>query len=426
MAGFDNLEEGIDYVADEVICEVSSYKEAAQVAKEYDASVQSVQEGLAVLKVSEGVDTVLEESVSLENDHKPVYPNYIYNLDPVYSDVVSNSVIEETEMDLISDNDASTHAVISDDPFVDANTQWYHNMIGSKFAWKQGVKGAGVYVAVLDTGISTTHPDLEGQYVEERNYAPDEKLNVDPNRDLKFYEDENGHGSNVSGIIAAKLNNNNGGSGIAPDAKIIPVKVMNADGIGTTITIASGIRYTIDDARANVMNLSLGGYHQDILYSNAISDATDAGILVVVSAGNDNTSAVAYPSGYKDAFAVSAIGETKKKSSFSNYGSHIKIAAPGGDIKLSANYDGFKEIRGIRSCYKGIENITMIGTSQAAPMVSGAAALIYGKYPELRTTKNRTSVGIVRSKLMNSATVIGPSKYYGKGLLNIPKSLEIT
>ncbi len=422
LAGFDNLEAGIDYVADEVLCEVSSYKEAAQVAQDYDASVQSVQEGLAVLKVTEEVATVLEESVSLENDHKPVYPNYIYTLDPVYSEVVSDSVVSKTDEDLISANDASTQAVISNDPFVDANTQWYHNMIGSKFAWKQGIKGADVQVAVLDTGISTTHQDLVGQYVPGRNFAPDNNSNVNSN----LYVDDNGHGSNVSGIIAAKLNNGVGGSGIAPDAKIVPVKVMNADGRGTSATITQGIRYAAGISAVKVMNLSLGGYNQDILYSNAISDATDAGILVVVSAGNDNTSGVAYPAGYKDAFAVSAIGETKKKSSFSNYGSHIKIAAPGGDIKLSANYDGFQEIRGITSCNKGTGNITMIGTSQAAPMVSGAAALIYSKYPELRSANNRTSVGIVRSKLQNSATIIGDAKYFGKGMLNIPKSLEIT
>lgn len=416
LAGFDNLEAGIDYVADEVLCEVSSYKEAAQVALDYDASVQSIQEGLAVLKVTEEVAAVLEESVSLKNDNQPVYPNYIYTLDPVYSDVVSDSVIEETKMDLISDNDASTQAVISNDPFVDANTQWYHNMIGSKFAWKQGVKGADVQVAVLDTGISTTHQDLTGQYTLGASFIPGNSS----------FEDDNGHGSNVSGIIAAKLNNSIGGSGIAPEAKIVPVKVMDAVGRGTTATITQGIRYAAGISAVKVMNLSLGGYNQDILYSNAISDATDAGILVVVSAGNDNTSAVAYPAGYKDALAVSAIGETKKKSSFSNYGSHIKIAAPGGDIKLSANYDGFQEIRGITSCNKGTGNITMIGTSQAAPMVSGAAALIYSKYPELRSANNRTSVGIVRSKLQNSATIIGDAKYFGKGMLNIPKSLEIT
>lgn len=416
LAGFDNLEAGIDYVADEVLCEVSSYKEAAQVALDYDASVQSIQEGLAVLKVTEEVATVLEESVSLENNQKPVYPNYIYTLDPVYREEVSDSDISKTDEDLISANDASTQAVISNDPFVDANTQWYHNMIGSKFAWKQGVKGADVQVAVLDTGISTTHQDLTGQYTLGASFVPGNSS----------FEDDNGHGSNVSGIIAAKLNNSIGGSGIAPEAKIVPVKVMNAAGSGSTATITQGIRYAAGISTVKVMNLSLGGYNQDILYSNTISDATDAGILVVVSAGNDNTSAVAYPAGYKDALAVSAIGETKKKSSFSNYGSHIKIAAPGGDIKLSANYDGFQEIRGITSCYMGTGNITMIGTSQAAPMVSGAAALIYSKYPELRSANNRTSVGIVRSKLQNSATIIGDAKYFGKGMLNIPKSLEIT
>ena len=426
LDGFSDLEAGVDYVADEVLCEVSSYKDAVEVALDYDASVQAVQEGVAVLKISEDVESVLNESISLENDNQPVYPNYIYTLNPIYSEVVE-STIEQTQSSMnsasensasensVSGNDASIQA-ISNDPYIKGDTQWYHNLIGSKFAWKQGIRGANVAVAVLDTGISTTHPDLSGKYTLGKSFVPNNSS----------YEDDQGHGSNVSGIIAASLNNGSGGSGIAPSSTIVPVKVMNSAGSGTTATITQGVRYATTISSVKVMNLSLGGYNQDILYSNAISDATDAGILVVVSAGNENTSSMAYPAGYRDAFAVSAISETKRKSSYSNYGSHIKIAAPGGDAKISAKYSGFMEIRGIISCNMGTGNVTMIGTSQAAPMVSGAAALVYSQYPELRSNRNRTSVSTVKTKLLNSATYIGDAKYYGRGMLNIPKALGIS
>jgi len=426
LDGFSDLEAGVDYVADEVLCEVSSYKDAVEVALDYDASVQAVQEGVAVLKISEDVESVLNESISLENDNQPVYPNYIYTLNPIYSEVVE-STIEQTQSSMnsasensasensVSGNDASIQA-ISNDPYITGDTQWYHNLIGSKFAWKQGIRGANVAVAVLDTGISTTHPDLSGKYTLGKSFVPNNSS----------YEDDQGHGSNVSGIIAASLNNGSGGSGIAPSSTIVPVKVMNSAGSGTTATITQGVRYATTISSVKVMNLSLGGYNQDILYSNAISDATDAGILVVVSAGNENTSSMAYPAGYRDAFAVSAISETKRKSSYSNYGSHIKIAAPGGDAKISAKYSGFMEIRGITSCNMGTGNVTMIGTSQAAPMVSGAAALVYSQYPELRSNRNRTSVSTVKTKLLNAATYIGDAKYYGRGMLNIPKALGIS
>lgn len=229
-------------------------------------------------------------------------------------------------------------------------------------AWALVNQKREVKVAVLDTGVDYTHVDLKNRVLTNLGYNF-----ID---DSKNVMDDNGHGTHVSGIIAAEANNNQGITGIAgtQDVKVIPIKVLDKNGEGESDKIAKGIIYAVDNG-ADIINLSFGtkGESEDIV--SAIRYAKEKGVFVVVAAGNDNSNADLYtPAGDdEDAYTVSAITPQYKKVSFSNYGSSIDVAAP-----------GVKVISTVPGGYAAWD-----GTSMAAPIVSGVAALVKAENPDL-------------------------------------------
>lgn len=267
-----------------------------------------------------------------------------------------------------------TTAEISDsDPYIHAQT-WLDSM-NAVSAWSYldsrtpGVKQnvMPVVVAVVDSGVDMDHPDLEenlltGYDFVDKDEAPD---------------DENGHGTHVAGIIAA-VNNAVGVRGVAYGARILPVRVLDRNGSGSSANIAAGIRYAADNG-ASIINLSLGGCGSSLAEQEAIQYARDEkGCLVVAAAGNDSapTAAVgtyggaAYtPANYPGVLTVMAANNTWELASFSNYdndpgeGAEYELMAPGVDI-LSTTYDG------------GYGR--MSGTSMACPAAAGAAAVLMG------------------------------------------------
>ena len=206
-----------------------------------------------------------------------------------------------------------------------------------------------------------------------------------------------GHGTMVAGVIAQ----------LAPDAKIMPVRVLNADGTGTVFDVVRGLRWAVSHG-ASVVNLSFGTPTPSRTLQNAIQDARKAGVVVVASAGNAGKEQRDYPAGFSDAIAVAAVDSTDQKSSFSNYGSHVALSAPG---------------TAIRSTYIGGGFATWSGTSFAAPFVSGAAALIRAANPSLPADK----VGDMLTKSARSVDSVNPSYTgrIGKGVLNIPAALAV-
>lgn len=246
-------------------------------------------------------------------------------------------------------------------------------------------KGAGVGVAVIDTGIELSHPDLKMNIIANKNCLSNR---VNGN-------DDNGHGTHVAGTIAA-LNNGIGVVGVAPEAKLIAVKVLNRNGSGTWSSVICGIDWvTVNAAKYNikVANMSLGGagvsdnncgYTNNDPLHKAICKSRDAGVTYVVAAGNENKSAsLSAPASYDDAvITVSALADSDGASgglgsptpygaddtfaSFSNYGSEVDFGAPGVDIY---------------STYIGGKYATLSGTSMAVPHVSGAAALYIKNNP---------------------------------------------
>lgn len=355
--GLSGLTESVDYQDDQAYFTADSEEKAEEVASDYGASLDSYAYGVAVIKFDNGESlsdnlTAAAESCSADT---LVHPDFI----------------------------RSTEAVSApDDPYY--SEQWFHDPVNDLEAWNI-TEGSGVKVAVLDTGISLSHPDLAANIVGSVNVA-----------DIgSSAEDDNGHGSNVAGIIAAVADNGAGVAGIAPQAGIYAIKVAGSDGTLDTSSSIRGIKAAIE-AGADVINMSYGstgsaGYSQD--EQDAINDAVAAGITVVAAAGNGSnnngvaTNTVNYPAAYSNVIAVAAYQSDNTLAYFSNYGSWVDIAAPGVDML---------------SCYKNSKYAKESGTSQASPSAAAVCALIYAARPSLISANNSAAVSTVTDILKKS------------------------
>jgi type VII secretion-associated serine protease mycosin len=289
-------------------------------------------------------------------------------------------------------------AKLPNDPYLSEQWGWFD--IHADKAYATGYQGKGVVVAVLDTGVDHKHPDLKANIVEGWNF-------VDNNNETT---DLDGHGTHVAGIIAATTNNGIGIAGIAPEAKIMPLKVLSKSG-GAWINLDKAILYAANHG-VEIISMSLGGQVTTVLSPTvlaAIFIASQKNVTLIASAGNENTNSKSYPAAYPNVIAVSAISKNHSRASFSNYGNYITFTAPGVNIlstmptypvtlttqyDLSENYD------------------SLSGTSMACPFVSGVVALLLSKYPSL--TPN-----MVKDTLAAQAMDLGEKNwdpYFGYGI----------
>jgi len=247
--------------------------------------------------------------------------------------------------------------------------------------------GKDVIVAVVDTGVDGTHPELVGRVL------PGIDL-VDEGKDGRT--DPNGHGTHVAGIIAAAIDGN-GIEGLAPEAKILPVRVLGPDGSGDDADVAFGILWAVKQG-AQVINLSLGGTDIDPLLEDAVRQAHLAGVVVVAASGNSGGSGdIYYPAAHATVLAVGATGPDDKVALYSSIGSYVDIAAPGTMI-LSTWPGGYR--------YES-------GTSMATPFVAAAAAIMIQAGYQSR---------VVEARLISSAydiDVAGRDTGSGSGILDI-------
>jgi subtilisin family serine protease len=307
--------------------------------------------------------------------------------------------------------------------------QWHLQVIQVEEAWEQGFTGTGVRVAVVDTGIWYSHPDLEANidFAAGATFVPE----------TQDFLDDNGHGTHVAGIIAAQ-NNNRGTTGIAPNATLIPVKVLDADGIGRMSWFVSGVVHAVNQ-NADIINLSLGYYlnkngylpyytaqeaaHLRKVVRKVVNWASSQGALVVNSAGNDGMdmdhcgNIISIPTEEGNGIVVSATGPNgpgnfDELASYSNYGSSIIwVAAPGGDFR---NYptSGWWYDMVLSTTINGW--MWSAGTSSAASMVSGVAALVLEKYGPMNPAQLKTHLAQTAEDL----GIPGKDPFYGKGRIN--------
>ncbi|MHA1778269.1 MAG: S8 family serine peptidase [Candidatus Heimdallarchaeaceae archaeon] len=262
------------------------------------------------------------------------------------------------------------------------------------------VAGQGVKVAILDTGIDYTHPDLDDVYAGGYDF-------VDSDADPK---DGHGHGTHCAGIVAAE-DNGIGVIGVAPKASIYAVRVLDAQGSGTISDIVAGIDWAIDN-NMDIISMSLGSSSGDSSLEAAIDRAYNAGIVVVAASGNDGQEAISYPARYANAIAVGAIDSNHQLASFSNYGPEQDVVAPG--VNIYSTMPTYSVT--LTSWWYGYSNDydQMSGTSMATPMVAGVCALILSANPNLSPAE-------VRNILESTATDLGAAgwdKYYGYGEVN--------
>ncbi|MEH2220420.1 MAG: CARDB domain-containing protein [Nostoc sp.] len=265
---------------------------------------------------------------------------------------------------------------------------WGADAIKAPEVWAKGYTGQGVIVAVIDTGVDYNHPDLNANIWKNTKEIAGNGKDDDGNGyidDVNGWNfvgnnnnplDDEGHGTHVSGTIAA-VKNNFGVTGIAYNAKIMPVKVLGSDGQGSSSAIAKGIRYAVDNG-ANVINLSLGSSSPNSDEQSAIQYAASKGVFVVSAAGNDGGTAPIYPARYADQWglAVGAVSYNRTLADFSNRAGTTPLAyvtAPGAYLTLDD--DGYLGI-GIYSTLPGNKYGFEDGTSMAAPHVAGVIALM--------------------------------------------------
>lgn len=269
----------------------------------------------------------------------------------------------------------------SNDPLL--GYQWGYYDIAANWIPPQA---AQPIIAVIDTGVDYTHPDLLGKVIKGYDFV---NADADP-------MDDNGHGTHVAGIAAANSNNGLGIAGVAWNAKILAIKVLNSQGWGTVFDVVSGIVYGADYPGVKVINMSLGGGYSSLEELAVEYAVKTKGKLLIAAAGNDNSNTKVYPAGFSTDFpnkviAVAAHDDDQCKAYFSNYGTWVSITAPG-DWILSTT-----PIGGVTNFKIGFAMLS--GTSMASPFVAGAAAVAWALNPgytnsqigELLTTKTNAT-----------------------------------
>lgn len=282
-------------------------------------------------------------------------------------------------------------AYTPNDPGYVGGEQWSMDKVGAEIAWEFST-GRAITVAVVDSGIDPNHPDLANQLVKGHNFFDDS----DDTADLC------GHGTHVAGIIAAAADNAEGVVGLAFNAVLMPVKVIDDSCTGSYSRLMQGIIYAVEHG-ARIIVITSGGSFDHKGVHDAVRLAHDRGVLVVVAAGNRNSALPFYPGSFEESFTVAGTDPDDARYVNSNFGNQIDVAAPA--TTIYSTY--YKE--GVGSTYA-----YMTGTSMAAPHVAGIAALILAAVPD-------TSLNDLEAVLRQTADDLGPTGWdpnFGWGRVN--------
>ncbi|HEX7056957.1 MAG TPA: S8 family serine peptidase [Bacilli bacterium] len=272
--------------------------------------------------------------------------------------------------------------------------QWNLPLVDTEQGWRVNRGSKDVIVGIVDTGVDPRHPDLRGHLLPGVNVVDEQKSPLD----------DVGHGTHVAGIISAVVNNGEGVAGMTWRNPILPVKVLDQSGSGSTYSVAQGIIWAADHG-AKVINMSLGNYASSRFLHDAIRYAFAKDVVLIAASGNDNTEKPGYPAAYPEVLAVSAIDFAQQRAPFSNYGDYIDVVAPGVSIA---------------STFPQNRYAALSGTSMASPHVAALAALIRSTNPKL---SNVEVMDIIR-KTAQDLGAPGKDKYYGYGQIDVARALK--
>lgn len=405
-----------DYAEDQIIVVFEddvNKKEAAKIVDKKDGEdltlLDTPQDEITAVVELPKAQTVEEAVKTYEKDSEVAYaqPNYRYSL-----------IEDEESAQPTAKTNAATAAL--NDTY--AKDLWHLDTIQAEGAWEllNGALHQKTRVAVLDTGVDTSHSDLQ------------ENLNKSLCRDTSYGDerslsgDDDGHGTHVAGIIGAAANNKTGVAGVASGKDNSAVELFAVDVFkgknAFTSAIVAGIQYA-SKTQAKVINMSLGYANggalnwEDDLLKDAVDEVTAKGTTVVCAAGNDNNQVPNYPADFDSCISVISTNQSNQKSNFSNYGAAKDLSAPGGETQLYSN--GQEKLReGILSSYPG-GYAWSAGTSMASPVVAGVASMLYSIDPAFSTDQ-------IKELLYSTATDIGASgrdDQSGYGIVNAEKAV---
>ncbi len=328
--------------------------------------------------------------------------------------------------------------------------QWHYPLIALPEAWDVTTGNANVIVAVIDTGQLFGHPDFAvGRFVPGFDFIANAAsardgngIDADPfdNGDLGSGGRSSFHGTHVAGTIGAATNNGTGVAGIDWTGRLMPLRVLGQGG-GTTYDIAQAIRFaaglsndsgTVPAQRADIINMSLGGPGTDNTGRAAVQAARAAGVSVIVAAGNSNEDAAGFsPANFPEVVTVSATDLRREKAPYSNFGTTVDVAAPGGDTSVDRNGDGY--VDGVLSTLADdsggppVANYTFYqGTSMASPHMAGVAALMQAAYQAANGgahfAPEQLDVWLASGTITDA---LGPDNWSGHGLINARRAVEV-
>jgi serine protease len=309
--------------------------------------------------------------------------------------------------------------------------QWNFRMIGASRTWAIQKGSTDVAVAVLDTGIA--YEDF-GAFRKAKDWGSVKFLpGIDTVNGDSHPNDDELHGTHVASTVAEATNNELQVAGLAFGCSIMPVKVLDAEGRGTNFELAEGLDYVTNFRQGGtnpvkVINMSLGGPSTSETIRRAIDRASQAGILLVASAGTDDDGTVEFPANLDNVIAVGAVDGRRQRAFYSNYGSALDVVAPGGDNERDDDGDGVPDYvfqqtydpdEALLGRYDQFVTLGIIGTSSAAPHVAALAALLF--------SQGIGDARAVRAAIEQTADDLGtPGRddQFGHGLINPAKALS--
>ncbi len=369
---FPVQEIGGDYVQNEILVRFASSAGDAQTATDACFANEQVQPAFAIAEIGATVLTLGDISVSEAVARAKACPSI-----------------------LLAEPNYRLHAT---DTF--PNDTYWHNQYGlvavrAPQGWDISTGSAAVTIAVIDTGVALTHPDLAAKIVAGYDFVNNDDIP----------QDDNGHGTHVAGIAAASSNNGVGVAGVSWHARIMPVKVLDAAANGSFANAAAGIIWATDHG-AQIINLSLGGTSDSVIFQDAIDYAYHHGVMLIAASGNSGSNFVLYPARYPNVMAVGATDANNALAPFSNYGAEIDVVAPGVDIFstwLGGNYQNDS------------------GTSMSAPYVAGLAAILRG----IPGSGSPANLAWAMKTTALDLGVSGRDDYYGDGLIQMDAAIAL-